>query len=760
MTPGSGWKGNLDRVYAMRVFSPLLLVPLLTLAGCGGHEGDDGAHRRGGPNVLFITLDTTRADRLGCYGYAEALTPALDGLAAAGVRFERAYCQVPLTLPSHTTMLTGLNPPSTGLRVNGAGALGNDIPTIAERFKARGYRTGAFIAAEVLHSRHGLSRGFDCYDERLGNTGGTGLWHAERRADEVCDAVIAWLDEAPDASFFAWVHFFDPHLPYDPPENFRERPTDPYDGEIAFMDSQLRRLLDWLDAHAAREKTLIVAVGDHGEAFGEHDEYEHGLLLYEPTLHVPLIFAWPGKLPAGKVVRCGARLIDLAPTILDLLGYGPLPDAQGESLRAALTADDGTWRPIYSETDYPLVGFGWTPLRSYATKQWKYIEAPRPELYDRVNDPAEATNVIDKQAEVAASLEEELEALLAGIPHREAVAVELDAEALRALESLGYVGGGATDEPDDDVERKDPKDMTAVVNGLMQAKALAVQGRHEEAVRIMEPLAALSPESDELFATLGYSYLQLGRYDAAERAFDASLRSVPTNAQRLCQLGDAIAAQNRPEEARRCYEKALAADERCAPALSRLGRYYFQRSRYDQAREYLERCLAVQPDSPTALVNMAQFWLHTGHPREATTLLRRALEQDPAYGPAHQVLWQALIADGQRLAAIEALRQACRVTPSELSLQRHLAGLLATTPQLGSAGQAEALELAERLVRSDPDAPENLDALGLAHAANGDFARACELARQALALAQQQGKLPLAEQIALRLRAYEAGRVE
>jgi arylsulfatase A-like enzyme/Tfp pilus assembly protein PilF len=743
----------------MRALRPLMALSLLVLGGCGEHDGGNGAARPDAPNVLLVTLDTTRADRVGCYGYSAAMTPTLDKLAADGVRFEHAYCQVPLTLPSHTTILTGLNPPTTGLHVNAAGALSEEVPTLAERFQARGYRTGAFIAAWVLHSRYGLSRGFERYDEAFGDAGDAGVGPTERRADAVCDAVIAWLNEAPQAPFFAWVHFFDPHAPYDPPPGFHERPADPYDGEIAFMDAQFQRLVDWLDSHGARDKTLIVAVGDHGEAFGEHGELGHGTLLYESTVRVPLIFGWPGKLPAGAIARSSARLVDLAPTILDLLDCAPLPDAQGESLRGALTSANDTWRPVYCETDYPLIGFGWAPLRSYATREWKYIEAPRPELYDWVNDPTEATNVIDEHPEVAATLKGELAALLARMPHREAVTLKLDDDALRSLESLGYVGGSVGDEVDRNVERKDPKDMTVVVRGLMRAKGLAVDGRHEEAIRALEPLAALSPESDELFGALAHAYLKLGRYSEAEKAYRASLRSVPTNVRRLCHLGDAIAAQNRPEEARKCYEEAVAADERYTPALSRLGRYHFQRKELGRAEAYFERCLALAPSSPSALANMGHVRLNTGDAKEAVALFRRALAQDPGHVPAHEGLWQALNASRQRLPAIEALRRACRAMPSKLSLRRHLAGLLATTPQLGLAAKREALELAKRVAQARPNAPENLDVLGLAFAVNGDFSRARQAARNALALAQKQGKQQLARQIAIRLRAYQAGRV-
>jgi arylsulfatase A-like enzyme len=223
------------------------------------------------PNVLLITTDTTRADRLGCYGYADAQTPALDALATSGVRCAQAFCQVPLTLPSHVSLMTSTDPPSNGIHVNGGSVLGDTLPTLAGTFKDHGYRTGAFVGAWVLNAGFGLSRGFDHYDDNLGDEDTAGLY-SQRSGEEVCDAALAWLGQHAEAPFFAWVHFFDPHRPYTPPSPFREKLADPYDGEIAFMDTQIARLMDWLEARDLRQRTLIVVAGDHGEAFGERGE--------------------------------------------------------------------------------------------------------------------------------------------------------------------------------------------------------------------------------------------------------------------------------------------------------------------------------------------------------------------------------------------------------------------------------------------------------------------------------------------------------
>ncbi len=747
----------------MRNWTTLLAGVLLACGGCGGdHDGEAKRAVVDGPNVLFVTLDTTRADRLGCYGYADATTPTLDALAASGIRCENAYCQVPLTLPSHTVMFTALNPPATGIHVNAVGALSETVPTLAERFDARGYRTGAFIAATVLDSRYGLDRGFDHYDDSFQNAEHRDVLHAiERPANEVSDAALAWLDDSPDEPFLAWVHYFDPHSPYAPPEGYEEYGNHPYDGEIAFMDAQLGRLITWLDERKLREKTLIVIAGDHGEAFGEHGEEGHGLLLYEPTVRVPVILNWPGRVPAGKVLDFGVGLVDLAPTVLELLEMDPLPDVHGESVAQLFGVEEATWRPIYVESEYPLVGFGWAPLRSLITENWKYIDAPAPELYARAGGPAEDENVVEADADVAKSLQEELDAFVASMQQREAVAVELSAEAMQELESLGYVGaGGAAASREEGGTLKNPMEMIDVATGLMAAKKLSLGGRHDEVVAKLEPLVARSPESDELYALLGHAYLQVGRYADAEQAFLKSLRTVPNDAKRLCHLGDALAAQNRVDEAKRCYESAIAANDAHVASLTRLGQYYFRLRQFSKAKAHMQRCLEVQPNVPRALSNLAYVHLQSGGAAKAVELFRRALDENPLHHASHLGLWQALNATRQRTEAIQALRRACEVLPTQMSLKQHLAGLLATTTQLGPAAQQEALRLAEQCVQASPQDPKGLNVLALACAATGDFARARDVARQALARAQQQGNAALAQQIATRLRAYQAGRMQ
>ena len=341
-------------------------------------------------NLLLITLDTVRADRLGAYGAAGAATPALDGMARAGVRFEQAIAAAPLTLPSHATILTGLPPTRHGLRHNGAGRLADPIDTLAERLRAAGYDTAAFVGAFVLDRRFGLDQGFALYDDEIPRGATAPHLEAERPASAVVERALGWLAEREGRPFFAWVHLYDPHAPYAPPEPFRSRfPAQPYEGEIAAVDAQVGRLLAEIESRGWSDRTLVAVAGDHGESLGEHGEATHGLLLYEATLRVPLLLRGAG-LPAGGVVRAPVGLTDLGPTLAGLLGRDMAPPQGGRDLSADLRAGrEPAPADLYSETEYPR-SFGWAALAALRRGGWKLIAGPRPELYDLSLDPDEA----------------------------------------------------------------------------------------------------------------------------------------------------------------------------------------------------------------------------------------------------------------------------------------------------------------------------------------------------------------------------------
>ena len=349
--------------------------------------------------MLLVTIDTLRADRVAVYGDAQARTPQLDALARGGVLFEHAYSPVPLTLPAHASILTGLLPPQHGVRGNGSFALGAAPRTLAEALRGKGLATGAFVGAFPLARRFGLDRGFDAYDDAFERAPGLHFEFPERRADRVVAAALAWLGRTP-GPVFAWVHFYDPHAPYDPPEAFRE--ADAYRGEVAFADAMLGRLLEAWERRPG--PSLVAVTSDHGEAFGEHGEVSHGLFVYDTTLQVPLVLRGAGLASARRVAeRVG--IVDLAATLADLVGAERLP---GRSLKPFLVAGGkagtGAETPLYAETLAPRLDFGWSELRSWREHGLKYVEAPRRELYDLDSDPGEGTNLADTRGEAAGRL--------------------------------------------------------------------------------------------------------------------------------------------------------------------------------------------------------------------------------------------------------------------------------------------------------------------------------------------------------------------
>ena len=430
-----------------------LFFCLLAGAACNAKPARQAQHVP--PSVLLVTIDTLRADRLGAYGDGRARTPNLDSLARAGARFAHAFAAAPVTLPSHASLLTGLLPPEHGVRGNGVFRLGPRSRTLAEALKARGYATGAFVAAAPLNHRYGLGRGFDAYDDAFLRRGGTHFELAERPAADVTAAALAWLS-AQRSPVFLWVHYFDPHHPYDPPAAFRG--DDPYRGEIASVDASFGGLLSAWDARAQEGGSIVAVTADHGEAFGEHREESHSLFVYDTTLHVPLLVRAAG-VAAGTVIERSIATTDLAATLLQLANAGaPLP---GHDLFAPGGAAAGT--PLYAETLAPRLDFGWSDLRAWRDGRYKFIRAPRPELYDVAADPGEAHDLAASEPETARRLSRALEDYLAKSGDAQTLARADPAES-EALRSLGYVQG-----PGGRGSGADPKDKVDIALAISRA---------------------------------------------------------------------------------------------------------------------------------------------------------------------------------------------------------------------------------------------------------------------------------------------------
>lgn len=607
--------------------------------------------RATGPSVLLVTLDTTRADRLGCYGHTAAKTPNLNALARDGVRFARAVAATPLTLPSHATLLSGLHPSAHGVHVNKLGSMHPDVRSLAEEFQDRGYRTGAFLASFVLHEKFGLARGFDTYEDIEG---------VQRPGNEVVDAALTWLDGDAEAPFFAWVHLFDAHDPYHPPPGFRDGFEHPYDGELAFVDAQIGRLLAWLDGRGLGAETIVVIAGDHGESLGEHGEDTHGMFLYDSTMHVPLILRGPG-ISAGTVVDPVVGMIDVAPTLYELFGW-PVPAAlEGRSLARALAGEELHAQPVFMESEHPLL-FGWAPLTGVVTDEWKFIEAPRPELY-RLG--AEEEDLIEQYPDVVERLREVLDRHQRRAVVRESDTVTLSAGEAANLSALGYGGGQGS---------IDYRAERATLLAAHDSEGLDDPKDHMQDLR-----AILVEQSLENWMTLADALVANGRYAEAVDAIgnrDRLGQPTPTS---LCLLGDALLGLGQVNDAKLAYQAALGLQPDRGQTHNRIGKMLAVIGDIDQAIVHFEQYVESDPESARAHTNLANalfrklrvvyrtgkrpFRVEDFEPGIAH--LRTALKDESNFGPAHAALVAVYTNTNRPREALEAMRAGAEALPDD-----------------------------------------------------------------------------------------------
>lgn len=665
---------------ASRLAVVLGLLPVLW--SCGGKAPSAGG---GQPHLLLVTLDTVRADHLGAYGAKDAETPVLDGLAARGLRFETAVSPAPLTLPSHASLLTGLLPPRHGLRNNGAGALPKDLPTLATVLSAAGYRTGAFVSAFVLDRRFGISRGFDRYDDEVSrDVAGALAADAERPADQTVDRALAWLAEGEKdpRPFFLWIHLYDAHAPYAPPEPFAGRhPGRPYDGEIAFADQQLGRLLAELERRGLAGRTVTAVTADHGEALGEHGELTHGLLLYEPTLRVPLLVAGPG-LPAGRALKTPAGLVDLGPTLAGLLGrpLKPVSGAlDGRDLSAALRS--GSEPPageLYSETRYPML-FGWSPLSALRRRSLKYIAAPRPELYDLGRDPAEAANLLPQAASSAAGLAARLsgiEAAALASPAPAAPGGAMDAETRARLESLGYAAGGSSPPPAaGGPAGADPKDRVELFRRYEAANSDLRAGRPAKAKAVLAELVAADPDNPIFRAKLGQAYRDSGQLAEAVPFYRDATAATPNDPEAWYNLGVALQQAGQPAPALSALERSLQLDPGQAEAHNTVGILRLDQGELAPARQAFEQAIALDPANARAFNNLGNVLRSEGNFAAADQAYRKATVLAPRYAEPWNGLGTVAVELNQPVQALQHFDQALALAPQdhEVRLNRAIA---------------------------------------------------------------------------------------
>jgi arylsulfatase A-like enzyme/thioredoxin-like negative regulator of GroEL len=632
-----------------------------------------------GANILFITVDTLRPDHLAPYGYQGLATPAIGRLAREGVLFKAAYASVPLTLPSHSTIFTGLLPFTHGVRDNGGFYLDGSRPTLATLLKSRGYSTAAFVSAFVLDSRWGLARGFDEYYDNFQVSLGdlAAMARVQRPGGETWAQVRVWLRAHASERFFLWMHLFDPHAPYTPPEPFRTQfAAHPYDGEIAYVDSILTDVLAELTARSLLERTLIVLVSDHGEGLGEHDEDEHGLLAYDSTLHVPWIMRLPGQQFAGLVVEQPVGLVDVASTVLDVVGAPIPPNLDGTTRAPSLRAPTGGGGDVlYAETLYPRLRFGWSELLSIRNNQFKLIRGRGLELYDYRRDPSESTNLAERQPDVAARLDQILTRMTAERA-KQTPRATADPEAASRLQALGYVSGSAPIASTTE-SLPDPRLETGAYRQLMDARRLLDEGHEQEGVRRLETLLGREPDLEPAHRALREYWVDRGHLAEAEQWFARQLATRQGDVRLLVDIATIQRAAHHTDRAIRSLDDAIHRSPDDVAALTLFGEVLRDARQYDAALDRFTRAAALSPSDTSLRMQVAQTLFAMDRLADAESALNGVLAADAHAAGAHYL--QAQIAerrsDGSR--AESEYRKEIGESPWDYRARFNLAELLA-----------------------------------------------------------------------------------
>ena len=642
-----------------------------------------------GQNVLLITIDTLRADALGA-GSGRVATPALDGIARKGVRFDFAHAHAVVTLPSHASMLTGRYPFEHGIRDNSGYRLPPNTTTIATLLRTAGYATAAFVAAFPLHSRYGLNQGFDVYDDRFGETRApTEFVMPERPASVVVPLARDWIANHKAGRWFAWVHVFDPHAPYAPPPPFDAQYAGrPYDGEVAATDAALAPLLD--DVAMSDRPTLVVITADHGEALGDHGEATHGLFAYESTLRVPLIIAEVGR-PSkssvrlqpdqGEVSSTSARHVDLLPTILDAVGQPVPADLPGRTLLPSGDRQASSPRPSYFEAMSAMLNRGWAPLSGAIVNRDKYIDLPVPERYDLSADAGETSNLAGREPERDRALAAGLRVFGASRPGQRRTE---DPETAARLRALGYVTGSAPVK-DRYTDADDPKTLVQLDQAIHRGVSLYSERRYAEAARVYEDIIKQRPDMALAYRHLAFVAWQTGNVAEAMDVLRHAMRNGVTHGEVTTQLGTYLAETANPAEAIRLLEPATKVEEPDLDALNGLGIALARAGRSDEARRTFERMLALNPESGMALANLGALDLERGQLEMARTRFQQAVALDPTSSHAQAGLGIVAMKSGDRRAAIEAWTRAVQLDPTNYDALYNLAKALALGGQMDAA---------------------------------------------------------------------------
>ncbi|GMR24202.1 MAG: hypothetical protein BMS9Abin37_2720 [Acidobacteriota bacterium] len=654
------------------------------------------------PNVLLISVDTLRADHIGAYG-ASVATPNIDAMAARGVVFEWAVSHVPITLPSHASLLTGSYPIWHGVRDNGAFRLEEEHETLSETARAAGYRTAAFVGSFALDSRFGLDQGFELYDDFYGDASELNDFGiSERPAEAVLEPALKWLTEPSDEPYFAFIHLYDPHVPYAPPQPFRdEHREDLYTGEIAYVDAALGRFWNTLRAEGLLDNTLVLFTSDHGEALGEHGESSHGMFAYEATLRVPLIATWEGVLPAGTRVPSRVRLIDVAPSVTELLGLPAVSAYQGASLIPLIEGTASGHRESYFEAMAFNLNRNWAPLTGLYRGSEKFIDLPIPELYELDTDPGETTNIIASRAKTARDMREALEELVAESSteaSRSIQTAEVDRETMARLEALGYlVVADTPDKPTEYTEADDPKQLIYLSDRLDDGVARHLAGDSEEAVRIFRSIIEERPSFANAYTNLAYVLRESGHLRKAIEVLEQAIARGLQTRTMLGRLGAYLQEAGDVEESVSLLEALVQDHPNYAEAYNFLSVSYAKLGRTEDAVRVLDELLRLDSSYASGYANRGSVYLGAGRTREAEENFRRALEIDPRLAGAWNGLGVIAANENRHEDAITAWRRSVELDPKQYDTIYNL-GLLLT--QLNRI--SEAMPYLEAFIETAP----------------------------------------------------------
>lgn len=676
---------------------------------------------RGRANVIIITMDTTRADHIGAYGYNYIRTPNIDSLASEGVLFENAYSVVPLTLPSHTSIMTGLYPPAHGVRDNNRFSVPEEVTTLAELLKQKGYQTGAIIAAFVLDRAFGLSQGFDVYDDSGLNKSTENQIVPERKADVVTNHAIAWLKYNKGRQpFFLWVHYYDPHAVYAPPDPFsKEYSASPYDGEIAFVDQQISRLIGEARKSSGDMPLAIVLTADHGDSLGDHREMTHGLFVYNSTMHVPLILDAPKMLPAGIRIKSRVTNVSIAPTVLDLLGMQIPQWMQGKSLLTAITGEDKDEdREIYLESETPFYSYNWSDLRAVLFRDYYYIDAPKPELYDIRTDYEQLFNLADSQPETVERMAKRLAALEKEISKKNfqqsARSIRISAEAQQKLNALGYIEGqiGQSDTIDIESSRKklpDPKDNVETHIQFMQVAMFVGKGEYEKALNVLDKLLIAQPDNPQLLLHYAKALRGLKRIGEARTILENLIALYPNSLGAIEDLAQIEFEEGNFKKAKKLLEYIDLKGPINQNVCRLMAKIYIKEGNTEKAKEYLYKAIGSSYKELETIRMLQNILVEEGKPDIIRNILENALKESPTDTEIMDdiAFFRQKVKDYE--GAISMFRNVLELDPNDKKANFNFAVALlkhaAENPANAAAEMKEALDRLNKTLEIDPEFP-------------------------------------------------------